>query len=371
MAVTICGGLASKRQMKLAIIKRSPGMGVRSNVKKTSKVVLGFIVMGLVGSIHAQFPQMRQADERRREMIAADEARQAAEKQGKPAVAAARPVTNVDVQMVLTKNDYKSFAEAKPNAATVFADGDPAWLYIKLNGKLEKYVYRTSDPSGERFLLFVEYGPAGDVTAKSHETIEFSKAELALSEFKMSLAPGKAGHNNALAIYIKNVAVSKPGLWHNELRISDRPGFPRSPGDYLAKTAFNSDFSKGIAKYPAERNSFQSLVLRDSTDESKLPIAGKFDDKAVRTELTNRLTSEGIVPTSIYFSDDFWGEYSDDPSSIRQFRTITATFLYRSGAACMYGTADITQRFAPMNDRFGESTIDLKKDIAIPCSEIK
>ncbi len=340
-------------------------------MKNIALLALAFIATVFVGSLQAQFPQMRQSEERRRQMIAADEERQAEEKQGKPAPSMARPVPNVDVQMVLTKNEYRSFTEAKPNVATVFADGDPAWLYIKLNGKLDKYVYRMPGADGERFLLFVEYGPAGDVTAKSHESIEFSKADLALGEFKMSLSPGKAGHNKALAIYIKNVAVSKPGLWHNELRLSDRPGFPRSPGEYLAKAPFDSDFSKGIAKYPAARSLFQSMVLRDSIDETKLPIGGKFDDKNVRADVAGRLANEGIVSTNIYFSDDFWLEYSDDPSSVRQFRTVTATFLYRSGAACMYGTADITQKFEPMNDRFGESKIVLKKGISVPCSEIK
>lgn len=315
---------------------------------------------------------MRRAEERRREMVKADEERLQQEKAPMAAPAAPRPVTNVDVQMVLTRNEYKSFTEAKPNAAATFADGDPAWLYVKFNGKLERYVRRLSDANGgERYVLFVEYGPAGDITAKSHETIEFSKPELAQSELKLSLSPGRAGHNKALAIYIKNAAVAKPGFWHNELRLTDSNGFPRSPADYLAKTTFDSDFAEGVTKYPAARSAFQSMVLRDSTDEAKLPLAGKFSDNSARTDLAVRLASEGITPVKVYFSDDFWSEYSDIPTSVRQFRTATATFLYRSGAACMYGTADITQEFQPMDNRFGASKITVKKNIAIRCTEFK
>jgi hypothetical protein len=332
-----------------------------------------FLISSAAIGIFAQdFPQMRQMEERRREMVKADEEEHNQGKTPAKAPASPRPVTNVDVQMVLTRNEYKSFAEAKPNAVSTFADGDPAWLYVKFNGKLERYVRRLPDGNGgERCVLFFEYGPAGDITAKSHETVEFSKAELGQSELKFSLSPGRAGHNKALAIYIKNVAVSKPGLWHNELRLTDSNGFPRSQTDYLAKTAFNSDFGKGVSKYPLARTAFQSMVLRDNTDEAKLPIAGHFDDNAARTDLAIRLSAESITPVKVYFADDFWSEYSDNPTSVRQFRTATATFLYRSGAACMYGTADITQEFQPMDNRFGPSKITLKKDLPVACTEFK
>ena len=347
----------------------------QENTLKFSYLVLCLAIAAGAASAFAQdFPQMRQMEERRRDMIKADEERQNPRKETKqvPAPVVPRPVTNVDVQMALTKNEYKTFAEAKPNAVATFADGDPAWLYIKFNGKLDQYVRREPDGNnGQRYVLFFEFGPAGDVTAKSYETLEFSRADLALGELKLSLAPGRAGHNKSLAIYIKNVAVAKPGVWRNELRLTDSPGFPRSPSDYLAKTAFSSDFSKGVAKYPAARPVFQSMVLRDSIDEAKLPIPGQFNDSTARTDLAIRLAAEHITPLKIYFSDDFWSEYSDNPMSVRQFRAATATFLYRGAAGCLYGTADITQEYQPMNGTFGPSKIVLKKDIAVPCTEFK
>lgn len=320
------------------------------------------------GAVFGQFPQMKKAEERRQAMIAADEERQRAERDGTATPAGPRPVMNVDVQMVLTRLEYKTFAEAKPFAINRIADGDPVWLYVKFNGKLERYVYRLpSMEVGERYILFVEFGPMGDSSVKSHELMEFSKEELALTELKLNLAPGKAGHARSLGIYFKNVAASRPGLWNNEIRLANMPAFPRSPNDYLAKAPFTNDFSKGLVKYPAGRAAFRSMVLRDSTDESKLPIPGKFDNTSARTGLVQRLAAEGIAPSRVYFSDDFWLEYSDLPTSARQFRTITGTFLYRRGPTCLYGTADITQTYDAMNNQFTDPRIDLKKDIPVPC----
>lgn len=335
-------------------------------------VILTFLATALSTAAYAQFPQMKRAEERRQVMIAADEERQKAAKENKPAPVLPRPVMSIDVQMTLSEGDYKTFAEAKQHAATRISDGDTAWLYVKLNGKLERFVNKVPSPDGvERYLLYVEYGPQGDITAKSHQIIEFRKDELAQTEFKFSLSPGKAGHNKTLPIFFKNVAASRPGLWNNEIRVTDIPAFPRSPNDYLAKVGFTCDFSKGISRYPAEREAFRSMMLRDTTDETKLPVRGAFDDPEVRSALLTRLKAEGIEPLKVYFSDDFWLEYSDLPTFTRQFRTVTATYLYNKDGSCMYGTADVTEPYEAMNNGFGEAKIELKKDIAVPCSEFK
>lgn len=341
-------------------------------VKKIGILVL--VVFGISAVAHGQFPQMRSVDERiqkkNEEVTRAEEERKRMNAEKQPKQPVIKPaIMNVDVQMALTKLEYKTFAAAKPFSVTSVADGDPLWLYVRFNGKLGDYVYtmRSSDGT-ERYILFVEYGPQGDVTARSHQLLEFRKDELALTELKMSLSPGKAGRNNALAIFIKNVAAARPGLWNNELRISRTAGFPRSINDYLAKTGFICDFSKGLVKYPAMIGTFKSMVLRDTTDESVLPIVGKFDNTLARMALVEKLASEGIAPSQVYFSGDIWLEYSDFPMSVRQYRTVTGVFLYQRESKCYYGTAEITQPFDSMNDTFGDSTITLDKDIPVPCS---
>ncbi len=338
--------------------------------------LFGAIIFSLVATCEAQFPQRKTMDERSRDKAeqvrrTEEEYKQLASDQNQgnvlPAFTPAR--MNVDVQMVIAKTEFKNFAEAKAAPITPIADGDAAWLFVKFNGKLDRWVYRHRDgASGERYLIFVEYGPQGDSTAKSHSIIEFKKSELAATELKFSLSPGKAGHNNALAIYIKNIAASRPGRWNNELRFTNNPGFPRGPEDYLAKAGFVADFTKGIAKYPKMVASFESMILRDAIDETKLPIEGKFNDEALRTELAARLLVEGIGPTKVYFSGDTWLEYSDDPTSQRQYRTVTATFRYERDTTCLYGTAVFIQTFKPMEDRYGDTKITLKRDLPTLCT---
>ena len=328
--------------------------------------------LSLSAAAAAQFPQMRTLDERLQqkteEVNRTEQERKELESRNKTAPAIKPANMNVDVQMVMAKLEYKNFVAAKPFNVTRITDGDPLWLYVKFNGKLGDYVHTVPTADGtNRYLLYVEYGPQGDVTAKNHQVIEFSKPELALTEIKMSLAPGKAGNNNALAIFIKNMAMSKPGLWTNELRISRTAGFPRGNNDYLAKAGFTTDFSKGLAKYPSMLPTFKSMVLRDTTDESVLPLEGKFDNTLARTALVEKLASEGIVPSRVYFSGDNWLEYSDIPMAVRQYRTVTGVFTYQRENTCYYGTAEITQPYDQMNDAFGDSTITLRKDILTPC----
>lgn len=344
-------------------------------VKHTAILLLLFTT--LASSAFGQFPQMRTVDERinqKTEQINRAEAeRRQLEANEKGSLPAFYPsVMNVDVQLALTKLEYKNFAEAKPNMATQIADGDSAWLFVKFNGKVQKYVYTLRNADGtERYLIFVEYGPQGDSTAKSHSILEFRKDELTATELKLSLSPGKAGNNNSLAIFIKNIAASKPGRWNNELRFTNNPSFPRGINDYLAKTAFVADFTKGFTKYPRMLSTFDSMVLRDTTDETKLPIEGKFDDTLVRTALVQKIAGEGIAPSRVYFSGDNWLEYSDLPISQRQFRTVTGVFQYQNGTSCLYGTATITQPYIVMDDRYGESTITLKTDLPTPCVTAK
>ena len=312
------------------------------------------------------------AAEKTEQIERTEQERRQSESGQNPANPEAKPaVMNVDVQMALTKLEYKSFAEAKPNATKIVTDGDDLWLYVKFNGKLDRYVYRQQDENGERYILFVEYGPEGDVMAKSHSILEFSKNELALTELKMSLSPGKAGGNKSLGIFIKNVAASKPGRWSNELRITNIPSLPRGLNDYLAKAVFVCDFTRGFTKYPKMVNSFESMVLRDTLDETKLPIAGTFDDGELRIAISERLAIEKITATRLYFAGANWLEYSDQPTSQRQYRRVTGVFQYQSGPKCQYGTATVLQVYDQAAKRYGGSIIALRKDLPTPCAAQK
>lgn len=330
-----------------------------------------FIVIILLATTaaFAQFPQM---DKMREKMDASEKAsaekerRDREEAANRPAYPPAR--MNIDVQMVLTTTEKKNFAEAKPVAVSKIADGDPLWLYVKFNGVLDRYVYRIKTPDGaEQYVLFVEIGPQGDVTAKNHYILHFDKDDLKLPELKISLSPGAAGHIRAMPVFLRNVVNMRPGQWNNELRLTDRPSLPRGATDHLAKIPVTYDLAKGVVKYPKMLPDYTSNVLRGTTDAAKTPLVSKFDDQGLRTEIQARLDAEGIHPATLYFAGDGWSEFSDQPLFIRQSRNIFAAFTYTKGSECLYGIAEVVQTYDGMTDTYGNSVITLQKDIATPC----
>lgn len=320
-------------------------------------------------SVNAQFPQ---AERHQIKIDAAEKARMAKEKaeRDRPVYPPAR--MNVDVQMVLTSTDRKDFADAKMAAVTKVADGDPLWLYIKFNGTLDRYVYRTTSPEGaDRYILFFEMGSLGETAAKNHCIIDFNKADLSLTELKLNLSPGAAGHLRAVPIFLRNAADLKPGVWRNEIRLTDRPALPRGTTEYLAKTEITCDFSKSAGKYSSAVKNYSSMILRGSSDNGRIPPPGKFSSFALRSDLMTKLVSQGIRFSSIYFAGDGFIEYSDSPWSVRQFRTAYAVFTYTRGSDCLYGIAEITQNFDRGTNNYSSTDITLQKDLPTPCGAAK
>ena len=336
-------------------------------MQKKQVILLALFITGLTGSfVFAQAPPGRAA---KIEMKRADLERADREAANRPTFPPAK--MNVDVQAVLTTLERKDFAEARLSAVSRVKDGDPLWLYVKFNGTLNRYVYRSSSPNGdERYVLFVEIGPQGEVTAKNHYVINFQKKDLKLAELKISLSPGAAGHIRAIPIFLRNTANLKTGIWNNEIRLTNNPSLPRGLNDYLAKTGVVLDLSVGPAKYPAMMPVYESMVLRGTADTTKLPLPGKFADAALRDEILSELGKSSIRPASFYFAGDGWSEYSDSPMSVRQFRNIFAVYIFVQGKDCFYGIARVVQKYDPGEDDYGNSNINLQKDVAIPCTQI-
>src|SRR5438067_3583929 len=224
----MCGSSASKQNLvtilrEVIIVKRV--------------LIFGFVTLfSAVMSTLGQSEQVLRHRERIQGAIQAAEDRQKAEKEAAANEANAKPaVMNVDVQMVLAKAEYKAFAAAKPFAIERVADGDPLWIYVKFNGNLERYIRTLRDENdNERYVLFAEIGPQGDVTARSHYVLEFSKDDLKLTELKISLTAGMPGHNRSLPLFLKIAGSSKPGFWKNELRLTNSDAIPRGLSDNLA-----------------------------------------------------------------------------------------------------------------------------------------
>lgn len=344
-------------------------------MKKSAFLILILIFAGSL-TASAQIERAERARDRIEQMRRAEDERNRRREQPDNPSAIPKPraaVMNVSVQTVLAKSEYKNFAEAKPNAATRVADGDTLWLYARFNGRLGDYVLTVPDveePGRLRYLLYVEIGPQNDVMTLNQYVIEFRKEDLAAQELKMNLAPGLLGRNKSIPVFLMMTAAGRPGVWRNELRLTNTTAFPRALTDNLAKSEVTLDFTGGPAKYRAMESAYDSIVMRGTTDMSRMPVAGSFFDERLKSEIVARLASESIVPARLYFSADNWSEYASFSPAIKKSRKIFAAFTYQKAEACFYGVATVTQEFDAMKSAYGESAITLQKDFPIPCTQL-
>jgi hypothetical protein len=56
----------------------------------------------------------------------------------------------------------------------------------------------------------------------------------------------------------------------------------------------------------------------------------------------------------IYFSGDEWQEFGSGGFTQTRSRKVFATFTYRNGESCLYGTAEVVQKFDVAESKFGE-----------------
>lgn len=335
-----------------------------------------FVIISLLAcTANAQFPQRDRYRERLDQSIKASEEREhdrRMEEAGKLPTPK-KAVMNVDVQMVLSKAEYKTFAEAKAAEAKKVLDGEPVWAYVKFNGKLGDYVLTTRnplDPEKLRYTLFAEVAPRGDVTALHQVTLQFAKEDLAATELKISLAPGLFGRNKSIPIFLHTAGAAKSGVWNNEVRLTNNVSFPRALTDNLASTPVTVDLSGGSGKYRKMDSEYKSIILRGTIDTAKLPMPGTFFSEELKTAVAARLAAEKIEPTKIYFSGDDWIESASFAMGMKKSRRLFATFTYRSGESCFYGIAEIVQNYDFVEAKYGESEISLEKDLPVPCGEI-
>ncbi|HKP69158.1 MAG TPA: hypothetical protein VJV05_07735 [Pyrinomonadaceae bacterium] len=281
-------------------------------------------------------------------------------------------VMNVDVQMVLSKADVKTFAEAKAVEAKKILDGEPVWMYLKFKSKLGDYVITTRNPEDHeklKYTLYAEVGPRGDITALYQYSIQFAAEDLPSTEFKIGLAPGVLGRNKAIPILLLLTNTTKSGVWNNEFRLTNTLTFPRSLSENLAMSPIVIDFSGGVTKYQKMVSEYDSLRLRGTTDVSRMPIAGTYFSKELKARVEEKLATEKIQPLKIYFAGDDWEELASFAPSQTKRRRIVATFTYRQGEECRYGVAEINQTFDFSKDAYVDPEIKLQKDLPADCAE--
>ncbi|MEP6705682.1 MAG: hypothetical protein ABJB34_12825, partial [Acidobacteriota bacterium] len=296
---------------------------------------------------YAQFPQMERQRRRMDQSIKASEDHEHDQRlEENSTLPVPKPaVMNVDVQMVLSKGEHKTFAEARASEAKKIVDGEPLWLYVKFKSKLGDYVLTTrnpDDPERLRYTLFAEIGPRGDITAQNQYTILFSKEDLAATELKINLAPGLFGRNKSIPVFLMTSGAAKTGLWNNEFRLTNSVSVPRALTSNLATVPVTLDFSGGTTKYKKMDGEYVSIILRGSVDTAKLPLAGTFFNEGLKSKITEALNAENIKPERLYFSGDDWQEFTSSQVTLSKIRRAYATFTYRRAEQCLYGVAEVT-----------------------------
>jgi hypothetical protein len=189
--------------------------------------------------------------------------------------------------MVLSKTNHKSFTDAEAYSAEAVADGDALWLYIKFAGKVRDYAYRDRTRPGQpvEFKLFFEVGVPDQPNLEGAFVLTIPESDLLLSELKFALAPGRAAPERSLPFFLNSVTSEGQRFWRAEIRLSNRAGIPRMPGEHLATTAVDVDLTKSIEKYAKMFADYETAIVGSSRDVTKLPPPGRFSDAAVRNEI--------------------------------------------------------------------------------------
>ena len=342
-------------------------------------LLISFALMLMTSSrLYAQFPQLKKIREKQQISKQAELERESARREAETGKLTSIPkpkaaVMNVDVQIVLSRGDYKTFADAKPNAINRITDGEPLWLYVKFNGKLGDYVLTRpslDEPGKLKYTLFAEIGPQGDITALNQYLLQFSSGELSATELKINLAPGLFGRNKSIPVFLSRAGGGRPGVWSSEFRITNSHAIPRGLNDHLAKSTFLLDLSGGPMKYSRMLADYDSIILRGTTDTAKMPIAGTFSNASIKGNVLARLRAEGIAPVKFFFSGDEWTENLPSMLNQKQSRKVFAVYTYQKAKDCFYGVAEIIQPYDGFAAKYTESSITLQKDFRIQCSEL-
>jgi hypothetical protein len=343
-------------------------------------ILFGFLLLiAAVGCspVFGQFEALNKVKNKAREAVKKQTSEDASPEPGNDRVPGSARIgkTAVDtgLEIVLTKREYKSFDEAKTSSVSRVSDGEPLWLYLKFKDSLAKYAYKNpyADAEGNiNYFLYVEIGARGkDGEVYANDVLIFKKEELSQNELKIALAPGRAGRNKSLSMFLEAVGGGDAGVWDNEIRISNVPAAPRSAKDYLARATVTADVSDGIARYRKMKSEYAQTVARGAAEENKLPAPGRYSNDQLKTEILNMLKSEGIVPVKFYFSSDEWVEYTEN--NVKQNRKVYAAYTYKNGGECLYGIAEVVQDYSYVSAGYGAANIYLRKDSPILCAGLQ
>ncbi|MBK9162950.1 MAG: hypothetical protein IPM21_03425 [Acidobacteria bacterium] len=344
--------------------------------------LLAFLAMTFIGApafqeTFGQFPQQRRLEIREQRQAEAERRRvqqneaELAKRDAVPQPRAA--VMNVNVQMALTTQEAKTFAEANAKAAKRVRDGETLWMHLKFQGKLGDYVltFRDEESGTLRYLLYAETGPQDDPTALAKYAIEFSKDDLANPEIRISLTPISPGQRIATPVFLATAATRQPGVWNNELRLTNNPVIPRTPNDNLAKLAFALDLGEGNPRFSGLWNTFRSFGLSGPAADTALPVARSFYSLPIKTAIQQHLNGKSIEPVRFFFAQDHWLEQLQSTTNKNRERSVIAIFTYKNGEECFFGAATATQAYSLMSSKFDDAKIESRDGMPLDCKELQ
>lgn len=343
----------------------------------TALFSIGFFAVPAATDMFGQFPQQRRLEIREQRQQEAERRRREANEAALAARdAVPRPraaVMNVNVQMALTTENAKNFEDARAKAAKRIRDGETLWMHLKFQGKLGDYVltFRDEESGTLRYVLYAETGPQDDPTALAKYAVEFAKEDLASPEVRISLTPLSPGQKFGTPVLLATAATRQPGVWNNELRLTNNPVIPRAPTDNLAKLDFALDLGQGNGRYSGLWAGFRDFGLSGPAADTALPVARSFYSLPIKTAIQSHLTEKGIEPVRFFFAQDHWLETHPSATSKVRERSITAIFTYKKGEECFFGSATAGQTYSLLNSKFDDAKIESRVGMPLDCKELQ
>jgi hypothetical protein len=332
-------------------------------------VVFAFAVVSLTNDVSAQNEQMERFKQRREQAIKAASDREKGVTNADKS-AAKLPVINVDVQMVLTRLEYPNFVAAKPNPAAKILDGESLWMYVKFNGKLANYVGEpeNGEDGNPRYRLYAEIGPKGDITALNRYVLVFREEDLTLTELKINLSPGLKGRNASMPLVLDRAGASNPGVWQNEIRLSNTTAEPRPITMNLASSPVTFELTKGATGYKKIQSAYDNVLVYGTVAAGAKPAAGKFESDRVRQEVKTELKTRSQDLINLHFVSDDWMEtFASTPQRSRS-RSVLALISFSNEGKCYEGVARIRESFDEPTGKFGPTFTDVKDAKTVPCT---
>jgi hypothetical protein len=262
------------------------------------------------------------------------------------------------VEIIFTKEYYDNFDLAKPHAIHEVMDGDPLWLYAKLEQPLKNYVYTqrvTANDGSVKTLRHFQLGIGPQGEESDYENIQIWVGNehgesisgtcniipadyLEKKEFLLSLTTFKKYLSTKL--FIELVGSGDAGIWENEIRFYKGIIEAGADNPALGVGKITCNLENGVVKYRKMWNTFNEVLEKGSAEDNSLPNKGHFEDAALKNTIINDLKNHGLTFNKVYFVTG-WIDYNANTGE--RYRKAQAVYTYKKEGRCFFGFVYPTQ----------------------------